>query len=68
MDVDFAFVCDYADVSTKINALGIGFDSVFLPQLPGALHKKPPEGEGFTVCKRSRGQHKKYLPAHSYVA
>jgi hypothetical protein len=35
MDVDFAFICDYADVSTKINALGIGFDTVFLPQLPG---------------------------------
>jgi hypothetical protein len=23
---------------------------------------------GLSRCKRSRGQHKKYLPAHSYVA
>lgn len=34
MDVDFAFVCDYADVGGKINALGIGFDTIFAPQVP----------------------------------
>ena len=34
MDVDFAFICDYADASGKLNALGIGFDTIFAKQLP----------------------------------
>lgn len=34
MDVDFAFICDYADVTNKINALGIGFDTIVAPKVP----------------------------------
>ena len=34
MEVDFAFVCDYADVSGKINALGIGFDTIYAREVP----------------------------------
>ncbi len=34
MDVDFAFLCDYAEVGPKINALGIGFDTIFAPHVP----------------------------------
>jgi len=32
--VDFAFICDYAEVSNKINALGIGFDTIFATKVP----------------------------------
>jgi len=32
--VDFAFICDYAEVSNKINALGIGFDTIYAPKVP----------------------------------
>ena len=34
MKLDFAFICDYADVSRKINALGIGFDTIFTKEFP----------------------------------
>ncbi len=34
MNIDFAFICDYADVTNKINALGIGFDIIFTPKVP----------------------------------
>jgi len=34
MDIDFAFICDYAEVAGKINALGIGFDTIFAAQVP----------------------------------
>ncbi len=34
MDIDFAFICDYADVSGKINALGIGFDTIYAREVP----------------------------------
>ncbi len=34
MKPDFAFICDYADVSGKINALGIGFDTIYAPKVP----------------------------------
>ena len=34
MQIDFAFLCDYADVSGKINALGIGFTTILAPELP----------------------------------
>lgn len=34
MDIDFAFICDYADISGKINALGIGFNTLYSPTLP----------------------------------
>ncbi|MGD0352670.1 MAG: hypothetical protein ABSB38_04155 [Dehalococcoidia bacterium] len=34
MNIDFAFICDYADVTNKINALGIGFDTIFAPKVP----------------------------------
>ncbi len=34
MDVDFAFICDFAEVAGKINALGIGFDTIYAQQVP----------------------------------
>lgn len=35
MDVDFAFFCDYADISgPKITARGIGFDEIYAPSVP----------------------------------
>lgn len=34
MNVDFAFICDFAEASGKLNALGIGFDTIFAPKLP----------------------------------
>ena len=34
MNIDFAFICDYADAAAKINALGIGFDTIYAPTLP----------------------------------
>ncbi len=37
MQLDFAFLCDYADAGNKINALGIGFDTIFAKEAP-AMH------------------------------
>ncbi len=37
MDIDFAFICDYAEVGNKVNALGIGFDSIYAPEVPYTL-------------------------------
>lgn len=37
MNVDFAFVCDYAEPGNKVSALGIGFDTIFASQVPCAL-------------------------------
>ena len=34
MDIEFAFICDYAEASGKLNALGIGFDTIYAKQLP----------------------------------
>ena len=34
MDIDIAFICDYAQVAAKIDALGIGFDTIYGTQLP----------------------------------
>ncbi len=34
MKPDFAFICDYAEVTGKINALGIGFDTIYAPKVP----------------------------------
>jgi len=35
MNIDFAFICDYADATGgKINALGIGFDTIYAPNVP----------------------------------
>ena len=34
MHTDFAFVCDAAEATSKVNALGIGFDTIFAVQLP----------------------------------
>jgi hypothetical protein len=34
MEIDFTFLCDYAEASGKLNALGIGFDTIFAQQLP----------------------------------
>jgi len=34
MNPDFYFICDYAEVTGKINALGIGFDTIYAPKVP----------------------------------
>lgn len=34
MHTDFAFVCDAAEATSKINALGIGFDTIYANQVP----------------------------------
>jgi len=34
MKVDFTFICDYADAIGKINALGIGFDTIYATKVP----------------------------------
>lgn len=34
MKLDFAFICDYADIAGKINALGIGFDTIYASKAP----------------------------------
>lgn len=34
MRVDYSFICDYADVAGKVNALGIGIDTLYAPNLP----------------------------------
>lgn len=36
MEVDFAFLCDYADgFSRKLHALGVGIDTLHLKEVPG---------------------------------
>ena len=34
MDIDFAFICDSAEIGSKIYALGIGFDTIHATQVP----------------------------------
>jgi hypothetical protein len=34
MEVDFAFICDFAEASGKLNALGIGFDTIYAQKMP----------------------------------
>ena len=34
MQLDFAFICDYADSTSKVVAIGIGFDQIHAPNLP----------------------------------
>jgi hypothetical protein len=34
MQIDFAFICDYAEATNKINALGIGFDTIMVQNTP----------------------------------
>jgi len=34
MQVDFAFICDYAEATNKVNALGIGFDTIMAVRIP----------------------------------
>ncbi len=34
MNPDFYFICDYAEITGKINALGIGFDTIYAPKVP----------------------------------
>ena len=34
MHVDYAFICDYAEARDKVNALGIGFDTIYAQKLP----------------------------------
>ena len=38
MDVDFAFLCDYAESAGKLHAMGIGIDTVYVESFPGAHH------------------------------
>ena len=37
MNVEYAFLCDYADPSNKLTAVGIGIDSIYAEVLP-AIH------------------------------
>lgn len=34
VNIDFAFICDYAEATGKINAMGIGFDTIYAPVAP----------------------------------
>ncbi len=34
MHIDYAFICDYAEAREKVNALGIGFDTIYALKLP----------------------------------
>ena len=34
MNIDFAFICDYAQAGPKMNALGIGFDTIYAAKVP----------------------------------
>ena len=34
MDIEFAFLCDYAQQESKLNAIGIGWDTIMAPELP----------------------------------
>lgn len=34
MNTDFAFICDYAEAAAKMNALGIGFDTIYALKVP----------------------------------
>jgi hypothetical protein len=34
MITEFAFICDAAEAGAKINALGIGFDTIYASQMP----------------------------------
>ena len=38
MDIDFAFVCDYANGTGKLNAMGLGFDTIYAPNVPFTHH------------------------------
>lgn len=34
MQVDYSFICDYAEATNKVNALGIGFDTIMAQKAP----------------------------------
>ncbi|MFC2068879.1 DUF6941 family protein [Chloroflexota bacterium] len=34
MHIDFGFICDFADSTGKLSAIGIGFDRIIAPNLP----------------------------------
>jgi hypothetical protein len=34
MEIEFAFLCDYAQQESKLNAIGIGWDTIVAPDLP----------------------------------
>lgn len=34
LDLNFAFVSDFADASPKLTAVGIGFDTIYAPSVP----------------------------------
>jgi hypothetical protein len=34
LNIDFAFICDYANAAGKLCAIGIGFDTIFTPVVP----------------------------------
>ena len=34
MNVEYAFLCDYADTGNKLTAVGIGIDSVYVADVP----------------------------------
>lgn len=39
VQLDFAFICDYADSTAKVVAFGIGFDQIQAPSLPARHHR-----------------------------
>lgn len=38
MDIIFTFICDYANGTGKINAMGLGFDTIYASQVPYTHH------------------------------
>lgn len=36
MELSFAFLCDYADQSAKMTAVGIGFDTIYAAKVPAS--------------------------------
>lgn len=39
MNVEYAFLCDYADATTKLTAVGIGMDTIYAQSVP-AIHSQ----------------------------
>ena len=48
MDIDYAFICDHAESTGKVSAIGIGFDTIYAESLP-ARHSH------MTVVSKFRG-------------
>ncbi|MDE2768565.1 MAG: hypothetical protein OXO54_05300 [Chloroflexota bacterium] len=55
VQLDFAFICDYADSTAKVVAVGIGFDQIHAPSLP-ARHPRLCVVARFRAHKTEIGQ------------